>query len=59
MNPSQTEFEKQFRATYKDKADVMLRALPVFTISYQSWYSEAKVLVRQIVPDRRADFVSY
>jgi hypothetical protein len=35
----------------------MLKALPLFTDDYQSWYSEAKVLIGQLLPDRLSDFV--
>jgi hypothetical protein len=33
--------------------------LPQFENSYQSWYSEAKVLIKQLLPDRFDDFVGY
>jgi hypothetical protein len=36
-----------------------LKALPAFRNSYQSWYSEAKVLVKQLLPDRLSDFVRH
>lgn len=36
-----------------------LRNLPSFQAEYQTWYSEAKVLVRQLLPDRFDDFSSY
>ena len=32
------------------------RKLPSFIVEYQPWYSEAKVLVRQLLPDRLSDF---
>jgi hypothetical protein len=34
-------------------------ALPSFTAEYQPWYSEAKVLIKQLLPDRLADFVRH
>jgi hypothetical protein len=56
-------FPEQFRIALKKqlgrKADEVLRTLPSFTESYQSWYSEAKVLVKQLLSDRLADFVRY
>lgn len=31
--------------------------LPIFKNEYQSWYSEALALIRQILPDRESDFI--
>ncbi len=36
-----------------------LKSLPSFKGTYQLWYSEAKVLVKQLLPDRLSDFVSH
>ena len=36
-----------------------LKALPSFSEGYQAWYSEAKALVRQLLPDRLEDFSDY
>jgi hypothetical protein len=33
-----------------------IAALPNFTDTYQAWYSEAKTLIRQLLPDRVEDF---
>src|SRR5258705_3501134 len=33
-------------------------AMPTFT-EYQSWYSEARALIKQLLPDRLADFVRH
>jgi hypothetical protein len=41
----------------KKKAEEYLKKLPSFVEGYQPWYSEAKALVRQIIPDRLDDFV--
>jgi hypothetical protein len=35
------------------------KSLPSFHADYQAWYSEAKVLVKQLLPDRLVDFVGY
>ena len=43
----------------KDKVDSYLEKLPDFRQDYQAWYSEALALIRQILPDRLADFRSY
>lgn len=37
---------------------VPVSPLPTFT-EYQSWYSEARALIRQLLPDRLADFVRH
>jgi hypothetical protein len=37
----------------------VLKELPSFRLTYQSWYSEALAAVRQLLPDRLADFVSH
>jgi hypothetical protein len=34
-----------------------VQSLPSFKNDYQAWYSEAKILVRQLLPDRLAAFV--
>jgi len=44
-----------------DPADVerLIAEVPVFAEGYQAWYTEAKALVRQVLPDRLNDFVSH
>ena len=53
------QFEKSVREALGGNAKNFLNKLPSFSDDYQSWYSEAKVLVRQLLPDRMEDFVSY
>ena len=36
-----------------------LEALPNVRSEYQAWYSEALALIRQLLPDRLDDFISY
>jgi hypothetical protein len=49
-------FPERFKTPeWKEK----LKALPSFKSSYQSWYSEARVVVKQLLPDRLADFGRY
>lgn len=50
------EFEAQLRGHLKDKADEIIEGLPDFESEYQRWYSEAQALLRQVLPDRVADF---
>src|SRR5437870_236525 len=53
------EFRAQLKNVSDSKAEAVLRALPSFTETYQSWYSEARALVKQILPDRLEDFASH
>ena len=42
-----------------DAAEAAIQALPSFKDEYQAWYSGAKALVRQLLPDRLSDFTRY
>ena len=42
-----------------DKGEEFVQALPEFKDDYQPWYSEAKALIRQLLPDRLDDFTRY
>jgi hypothetical protein len=53
------EFEKAAKKTFGDKAKAVVKALPDFKDAYQPWYSEAKALVGQLLPDRLTDFISH
>ena len=53
-------FEKRVRKERGEKATPdFLGDLPCFPNEYQAWYSEAKALVRQLLPDRFDDFSGY
>jgi len=52
-------FERELKKVHGDKAKDILKALPRFNEGYQRWYTEAKVLVRQLLPDRLSDFVGH
>ena len=41
----------------KKEIKEFLESLPSFKEKYQTWYSEAKVLIKQLLPDRLSDFV--
>ena len=56
---SSQEFASVVRKKWGDKAEDLIQALPSFTDEYQTWYSEAKALVRQLLPDRLADFTRF
>ena len=51
------EFKKAIEKRLKSEAKDVLARLPSFAESYQTWYSEAKALIRQVLPDRLSDFV--
>jgi hypothetical protein len=55
----ESQLKKQAGAGNSQKVKEFLAALPAFSEAYQSWYSEAKALVRQLLPDRLADFVRH
>ena len=42
-----------------EKTKNAIAAVPPFAPTYQRWYSEAKALIRQLLPDRLADFVQH
>jgi hypothetical protein len=52
---SKAEIEK----IYGENAASVRKALPKFKEEYQVWYSEAKALIQQLLPDRLSDFVRY
>lgn len=52
-------FTKAFKQEYKDKGDRLLKSIPPFADSYQAWYSEAKLLIKQLLPDRLSDFAGH
>src|SRR6202140_2333638 len=54
----------KFKAAIKKQMEKRVEGVPVsplprFTDEYQSWYSEARALIRQLLPDRLADFVRH
>jgi len=51
------EFEEQVKIKLKEKHKAFIKLLKPFKQSYQSWYSEALVLLKQILPDRISDFI--
>ena len=53
------EFARAAKSSLGEKAEGFLQALPSFKNEYQPWYSEAKALVRLLLPDRLADFARH
>ena len=58
-NSEPEAFEEEVREKLGEKATDFLKNLPSFPDEYQAWYSEAKTLVRQLLPNRLDDFSSY
>jgi hypothetical protein len=56
---SPTEFDAGVKKQLGAKADEFLKNLPAFSAKYQSWYSEAFALLKQVLPDRVADFARH
>ena len=56
-------FPEEMKGLYKeengDEFEKIIEDLPKFSESYQAWYSEAKVLIKQLLPDRLEDFVRF
>lgn len=42
-----------------EKLAKIIKSLPKFNDEYQTWYSEAKVLIKQLLPDRLDDFTRH
>ena len=53
------EFAKAAEASMGDGAADYIQSLPSFKDRYQPWYTEAKALVRQLLPDRLSDFTRF
>ena len=53
---SPREFRESVKKRMGHSGDGFIQALPSFKDEYQSWYSEAKALVRQLLPNRLSDF---
>lgn len=56
---ARSEFDKQVKKQLGEKAEEFLKKLPDFCKEYQYWYSESKALIKQLLPDRLADFVRH
>lgn len=52
-------FPEDFARALGDKAKELIKSLPKTKDAYQAWYSEAKVVIKQLLPDRLSDFERY
>ena len=53
------EFVRALKKEAGDDSEGTIRTIPQFEDEYQPWYSEAKALVRQLLPDRLSDFTRH
>jgi Asp-tRNA(Asn)/Glu-tRNA(Gln) amidotransferase C subunit len=56
------DFKAKVKNQFKgdnDKYEEFLREVPDFGAEYQTWYSVAQAVIKQVLPDRLADFVSH
>jgi hypothetical protein len=44
-------------AKNQEEAEKFLKKLPNFRESYQAWYSESLIVIKQLLPDRLGDFI--
>ena len=51
--------ERVVKSLGTDNASKYLDGLPNFKAKYQAWYSECIALIKQVLPDRLKDFLSY
>jgi len=56
---SSAQFERVMKKEYGENAMDIIKTLPSFHETYQPWYSEAKMLILQLLPDRLSDFIRY
>jgi hypothetical protein len=51
----------RFKSSRLSKDDIreLIKSLPDFTSEYDSWYSEALALLKQLLPDRVNNFISF
>jgi len=52
-------YPEKVKNAYGTKADELIKQLPYFNSEFQAWYSESKVLIKQLLPDRLDDFVRH
>lgn len=52
------KLKAELKAGAKDGKETP-RKLPDFNRAYQSWYTEALALVKQVIPDRLSDFIAH
>lgn len=53
---NKSAFEEEAKRLLGDNAAALIKSLPNFKDTYQSWYSEAKAIIRVLLPERAEDF---
>ncbi len=53
------EFKAEVKRQLGNKAKEFIEEIPSFSSTYQRWYSESKVLIKLLLPDRLDDFVRH
>jgi len=55
------EFKKQAKTILKtdEKVQALIKKMPDFKDTYQKWYSESLLVIKQLLPDRVQDFVRF
>lgn len=53
------QFPAEAEKALGDKAKAFMSKMPKFNTDYQTWYSEATAVIKQLLPDRLADFVGH
>ncbi len=53
------DFLQALKLKNKKEEDKFISSLPDFKSEYQEWYSEAKTIIKLMLPDRLDDFVEY
>ena len=56
---SPQDFERQIKEEFGETEREPIKNLPSYKTEYQVWYSEAKTLVRHLLPEILADFTRY
>lgn len=52
-------FPERMEEALGDRSEELIKTFPKFSDEYQTWYSEAKVVIKQLLPDRLSDFVRH
>jgi hypothetical protein len=59
LETSKDEFTKQIQKVHGKDANDFIKKLPKFSKEYEAWYSESLALLRQLLPDRIENFISF
>jgi hypothetical protein len=54
-----SEFKEAWDEQHGPEAEALRKNIPSFKAGYQNWYTEAKVIVKQLLPDRLSDFIAH